>query len=177
MGGFLVRKLSSARVALIFTLASALCLALVGFSGSVLWLVGLLVLLGGSDAIADVGENVHALRVQRAYGRSINNSFHAIWSVGAVVGSSVAALSIAFNMGRTTHLILVGILASAIAFVAYRRRLPGSESVAQEVAPSDLGPEPRARVLTPKTIVILGALGLLSVAGILVEDAGSSWAP
>ena len=41
---------------------------------------------GEHDAITDVAQNSHGLRVQRLYGRSILNSFHAVWSSGAVLG-------------------------------------------------------------------------------------------
>ncbi len=49
---------------------------------SPLVLAAALFVAGASDAITDVAQNAHGLRVQRNYGRSIINSFHAVWAVG-----------------------------------------------------------------------------------------------
>ena len=43
---------------------------------------------GACDALVDVAQNTHGLRVQRVYGRSIINSLHAVWSAGAVLGGA-----------------------------------------------------------------------------------------
>ena len=46
---------------------------------------------GGCDAVTDVAQDVNALRLQRNYGRSIINSLHAVWAVGAIMGGVMGA--------------------------------------------------------------------------------------
>lgn len=94
---------------LLFTGVIAVCIIGVSFSGNFYLLVGLLFIAGGSDALVDVGLNVHALRVQKAYGRSINNSFHAIWSIGAVAGNAAGALAITLGIPRPAHLFIAAL--------------------------------------------------------------------
>lgn len=181
LAGWLIRRMSSALVSVVFSCVTAASLILVAMSGSFFLLVPLLFLAGGADALADVGQNAHGLRVQKEYGRSINNSFHAIWSIGAVSGSSLAALLITLDVPRTAHIIGVAVLAATLQFTAYRHRLPGSDTSVDEVELTDAanGATPNTaarRSVSPRTIFILAALVLLGVAGALIEDAGSSWA-
>ena len=46
---------------------------------------------GALDAVIDVAQNAHGLRVQRLYRRSILNGLHGIWSIGAVSGGLLGA--------------------------------------------------------------------------------------
>ena len=50
------------------------------------------------------------LRVQRVYGRSIVNSFHGIWSVGAVAGGLMGAATIALDVSLETALVTASVL-------------------------------------------------------------------
>ncbi|MCW1057094.1 hypothetical protein OJ928_11360, partial [Streptococcus anginosus] len=59
--------------------------------------------LGGAcDAATDVGQNAHGLRVQRHYGRSIINTVHATWSVGAMSGGLMSAAAIGIGLSVPT---------------------------------------------------------------------------
>src|SRR5699024_5571202 len=87
----LIRRVGSARVAVGGTVLTAVAGVGAGLA-PVVALFALALLVGGAmDALTDVGQNAHGLRVQRRYGRSIINSFHAVWSVGAALGGSMAA--------------------------------------------------------------------------------------
>src|SRR5699024_1798611 len=79
-----------------------------------------LLMAGACDAITDVAQNAHGLRVQREYRRSIINSFHAVWSIGAVLGGSMSALAIALDVPLTVHLGLSGLIFSVVAVIALR---------------------------------------------------------
>ncbi|MBE9939728.1 MFS transporter, partial [Cellulosimicrobium cellulans] len=87
----LVRRFGSARVAVAGTVLTAAGLLLAGLAPALPLLVVALFAAGAMDAFTDVAQNAHGLRVQRRYGRSIINGFHALWSVGAVVGGGMAA--------------------------------------------------------------------------------------
>ena len=171
----LLRRFGSARTAVLGTVLTATATVLVAFVPS-LALFGLALLVSGAlDSITDVAQNSHGLRVQRRYGRSILNSFHATWSIGAVLGGVLAAGAIALDIPRQVHLPISAALFAAVALVALRFCLPGPDS--DDAAPVDVSPGAAARAgLRPRTVLMLLALVVVAVSGIVVEDAGFSWA-
>ncbi|MBV1939457.1 MFS transporter [Streptomyces sp. BV286] len=176
--GVVIRRLGSARAAVAGTLLTGAGILVAGLADSVLLFAAALCLAGAMDAITDVGQNAHGLRVQRRYGRSIINSFHAIWSIGAVVGGSMAAAAIALGLSRGQHLTISAAVFTIAACVALRFCLPGPD-VEPEAASDPAGREERQPARETKgrrTAYVLAALVLIATAGTLVEDAGSSWA-
>lgn len=181
----LIRRFGSARVAVAGTIGTALGVLGAGASPT-LWMFVTGLLVGGAmDAITDVAQNDHGLQVQRRYGRTIINSFHAVWSLGAVLGGAMAAAAIAVDLPRQIHLGLSAVVFSLVAVVALRFCLPATESgpdAAPDTASPDathesVGPDAARRgPLTGHLVVMLGALVIIAIAGSLVEDAGMSWA-
>ncbi|MBF5083449.1 MFS transporter [Quadrisphaera sp. INWT6] len=180
----LIRRFGSARAAVTGTAVTAVGILLAGLSPSIAALVAALLLAGAADAITDVAQNAHGLRVQRRYGRSIINSFHAVWSIGAVIGGGMAAAAIALGVSRGVHLAVAGVVFAVVAVTALRFCLPGPDT-REEVLPdgsavpgdSPPGTTQLVRaVLTRRTAVVTAALVAIAIAGVLVEDAGSTWA-
>ncbi|MFC9468051.1 MFS transporter [Streptomyces coelicoflavus] len=181
--GILVRRFGSARVAVGGTLLTGAGILAAGLADSVAVFAGALFLAGAMDAFTDVAQNAHGLRVQRRYGRSIINSFHAIWSIGAVTGGSMAAAAIALGVPRGPHLLFSAVVFAVAACVALRYCLPGPETdtgAAGETGETDAGDgavsPARAPATGLRTRWVLAALVLIATAGTLVEDAGMSWA-
>ncbi|NHI11636.1 sugar phosphate permease [Streptomyces sp. KO7888] len=178
--GILVRRFGSARVAVGGTLLTGAGILAAGLADSVAVFAGALFLAGAMDAFTDVAQNAHGLRVQRRYGRSIINSFHAIWSIGAVTGGSMAAAAIALGVSRGPHLLFSAVVFAVAACVALRYCLPGTETdtgTAAETGAGDGAASPeRAPATGLRTGWVLAALVLIATAGTLVEDAGMSWA-
>ncbi|GAA1345505.1 MFS transporter [Kocuria palustris] len=154
----IMRRWGSGRTAVMGSVAIALMILLAGVSGGIGG--GLLVLLayivplmlaGMLDAITDTAQNAQALDVQRAMGRSILNSMHALWSLGSVIGGLMGTAALALQVPLALHLTISGILFSAVAVFAGTRVLtmeevarvrPIAESSAQQDASSADGPEP-----------------------------------
>ncbi|WP_314411798.1 MFS transporter [Streptomyces kroppenstedtii] len=192
--GVVIRRMGSARAAVAGTLLTGAGILVAGLADSVLLFAAALFLAGAMDAVTDVAQNAHGLRVQRRYGRSIINSFHAIWSIGAVTGGAMAAAAIALGLSRGQHLAISGVVFAVAACVALRFCLPGPETEREP----ETEPEPEIGSMTGsaaepgpgggggrqagrptagrRTAYVLGALVLIATAGTLVEDAGSSWA-
>jgi MFS family permease len=133
--GVLIRRFRSSRVAVAGTFLVSAGLLGAGLAPSGVTLAIALFLAGSFDAIVDVAQNAHGLRVQRRYGRSILNSFHAVWSIGAVLGGLMAAGAIALGLSRGVHLGISAVLFSAVSVVVYRNLLPGPETGAAPVPP------------------------------------------
>jgi MFS family permease len=198
----LIRRFRSSRVALAGTIIISCGVLLAGLAPSWALLAGSLLLVGGADAIVDVAQNSHGLRVQRLFGRSILNSFHATWSVGAVVGGLMAGGAAALFLPLGVHLTISAAVFIVTGLVAYRLSLPGAEPAegagsanvaetangaestvdAEEGAAETSKAGSAARAIAPVALpargakfLVMGALVLVAICGIVFEDAGNSW--
>ena len=167
----LIRRYRSSRVAVVGTAGIAAFVVLAGLAGGPVLLAAALFAAGACDAVTDVAQNAHGLRVQRTYGRSIINSFHAVWSAGAITGGLMGAAAIALDISRTVHLTIAALLFSAVVVVAYPYLLKGPDHDGRPTAPG--GDVSRGGVAVYAALL---ALVVIAVAGATVEDAGSSWA-
>lgn len=169
--GTIVRRLTSARTTLICTIGIAVLVFAAGLSTTPALLAALLFAGGMCDSVTDVAQNAHGLRLERGYGRSIINSLHAVWSVGAVLGAGMAAGAIALHVPLGTHLGVSAAVFIGVTVVAYPFLLRGPDHC-------DRPATARGRVVRPgwRVCGALAALVLIATAGAVVEDAGSSWA-
>ena len=67
----------------------------------------------------------HGLRVERLYGRSILNSLHGVWSIGAVVGGVMGSAAAGLDIAVDVHLTAAACLFAAVALAASRSCCPG----------------------------------------------------
>lgn len=169
--GYLIRRFRSSRVAVAGTAGIAVFVVAAGLAPSVALLAAALFVAGASDAITDVAQNAHALRVQRTYGRSIINSFHAVWAIGAVLGGSLGAAAIALHMPRALHLSITGAVFVGVVLACFPHLLPGPDHDDHPAARAPAGGGAGLR-----GYATLLALALIAIAGATIEDAGSSWA-
>ncbi|PZG13436.1 MFS transporter [Nonomuraea aridisoli] len=185
LAGWAVRRAGSARVAafgIVITTVATMAIPFVpnwSVFGAALFVVGAL------DAVVDVAQNAHGLRVQRLYRRSILNSLHGVWSVGAVLGGLMGSAAAGLRLPLAVHLGISATLFSVVALVAYRFLLPGPEDAERSAEAQDLAaaeghqaapPARRAgRSFTGPAVRMLAVLGVLAACGALAEDAGASW--
>lgn len=168
-----VRRFNSAAVAVVGTYVAALALWGAGTAGTAALFAAGLFVAGAADAITDVGQNAHGLRVERGYGRSIINSFHAIWSLGAVTGGVMASAALACDIPRTVHLGFSTLTVAALATAAWFGCLPGRDVV--DVG-EGAGAAPRRNRFTARVVGVLAALMVIGVVGAMIEDIANSWA-
>ena len=173
----LIRRLGSARVASggLTLLATAVWAA----AAAPTWaaLAGALLLAGALDAVVDVAQNAHGLRVQRVYGRSILNAFHGLWSIGAVTGGLIGSAAAGLGIPLPVHLGVVALVFGVPALFGPRFLLPGHDDAERGDDDAAPGASPAtARGSVRRTALLaMAALGVLAAAGAFVEDAGSSW--
>lgn len=166
-----IQRFRSSRVAAVGIVLLAATTLLIPAAPNWLTLAAALFAIGALDAVIDVAQNAHGLRVQRLYGRSIVNSFHGVWSIGAVLGGLMGAAAAGLRIPLTLHLGTAAVLFSLVALVAYRFLLKGPEDTerTEPATPIKLGN------VTKTAVGMLAALGVLAACGALVEDAGASW--
>jgi len=173
--GALIRRFRSSRVAVAGTILTAVGVLAAGLSPQWALLAAALFLAGAMDAITDVAQNSHGLRVQRLCGRSILNSFHAVWSIGAVLGGLMGAAAAGLGLPLGLHLGASALLFAVVGLISYRLMLRGPEPVEEAAAAS---PTARIRSVNGARVAkygVLVALVLIAASGAVVEDAGSTW--
>lgn len=187
----IIQRRGSAQVASLGLVLLAGALAAVPLSGSWVVLAALVLVVGALDAVVDVAQNAHGFRVQRAYGRSIVNAFHGLWSVGAVVGGLLGSAAAGLAVPLGVHLAASAAVCSLAALLAHRFLLVGPEDTERATSghgegggggdgrgdgggQQDPGTRRRGR-LPGSTVLVLAALGALGACGAVVEDAGSTW--
>ena len=172
----LIRRFGSARVASagLTLLAAAVWAA----ASAPNWpaLAGALLLAGALDAVVDVAQNAHGLRVQRGYGRSILNAFHGVWSIGAVTGGLLGSAAAGLGIPLPLHLGAVAVVFGIPALLGPRALLPGPDDAERDDDGAAAVPgTPAARSLRGTVFSAMAALGVLAACGAFVEDAGGSW--
>ena len=183
MGAF-----GSARVAVLAQILASTSHLLVYVAGSWLWLALSLGLATAADAITDISMNRHGMRVERRYRRSIMNSYHGWWSLGAVTGGLLGAAAAQLAAPLWAQGIAGLLIFGALAAASLRFMLPGHD--ATERTPEVAGPSAGSAAEVPGDASAHGlriagmglrALGLVSALGMVLvfagstEDAGSTW--
>ena len=187
--GQAVARWGSRRVALTGAVAMALIFSGVGFAGSWAVLVALMFATGVFDALVDVGDNAHGLRVQRIYGRSIINALHGVWCVGAVAGGIVGSLAAAAGLPLTVHLPLIAVVVVLTVLIVAPLMLPGADRSERDtpapaaddarIAAGAAATAPTTATAPvgrrPRVLGLLVGLGAIATIGAMVEDLGNSW--
>lgn len=167
LGGVLLARWSSARVAWVSTVLLCANLLLIGFAQNV-WMLGAgFALAGALDACGDVAENAQGLRVERLFGRSVLNFMHG-WSVGPVLGGIMGAAALGLQVPTGWHLTTVAVAFIALALTAARSLLGGPDERSGQVGSA----RPKLRATAIGTLI---ALGLIAASANIMEDVGATW--
>ena len=155
-----------------------------GLARSWLVLAVCLLVVGGTDSIVDVAQNAHGLRVQRRWGASIVTSFHASWSLGAVLGAAMGQTLAGAGVGVGTHMVLTAVVLLVLSTGPLLAGwfLPGHDRADREpdeIKEFDNAPQVRpatsSRRVGPVTILVLLVVGLLCAASMFPEDVAMNW--
>ncbi|WP_366525469.1 MFS transporter [Mumia sp.] len=171
-------SLLAERIAVRHSSALALRLALLIISAMVV-VVGLVESLPGmyvafavygiGVGAADAATNMQGVTVQRLYGRSIMTRFHAMWSIGAIVGALYAAGSAELGIGLMPSLVALGLVGIVVTVVVSPSLVgPGVE---QEVTHDSEGSA--ASLHVPWRPLL--ALGLVVIVFYLADTSVMSW--
>src|SRR5690242_7350092 len=114
ISGPLVDRFGAGRVAL----AMALTLALPLTAGSAVALAAGLLAFGVCTGITDIAMNARAVVVEQSAGRPIMSAFHAVFSVGTVLGSLVGAATLAAGWSMLLTAVVLGAVCGLAALVS-----------------------------------------------------------
>jgi predicted MFS family arabinose efflux permease len=124
-------------------------------------LVAGLFVFGALNGSLDVSMNAQAVAVERRWGSPIMSSFHALFSLGGLVGAALAGGALRLGATPAVHVIAASAVATAVVAAVVPRLLP--------TPPEAAGP----RFARPeRTVALLGALAFL---GLMAEGAMADW--
>ena len=173
---WLISRLTSAKVASLGMLVVALALLGAGLARSWLVLAVCLLVVGGTDSIVDVAQNAHGLRVQRRWGASIVTSFHASWSLGAVLGAAMGQAMAGAGVGLGTHMVLTaGPLLAGWYLPGHDRDDRDPDQIKEPDDAPEVRPATSPRRVRPVTALVLIVVGLLCAASMFPEDVAMNW--
>ena len=169
-----VRRLTSRVVASVMTIGIGLAVLLIGLTSTLRIYAGVsptvatilyiilassFLLNGCSDSIVDVAQNMQGFRLQRLYGRPIISAFHGMWSV---------------HISLLIHSLIASCICIALGFAVMPFTIRGADP--QDNNEDEAGDSSRVRTLSWHPVLVLTLLVILCISGMLIEDAGSSWA-
>lgn len=161
--GRLVARHGSRPVTRVAAIAFGATLALPALAPTPVILTLALVAFGAGIGALDVAMNAQAATVERRYGRPIMSGFHALFSLGGLVGAGIGGLVASRQVGPAAHLAGAALVAGLVATAATRRMLPASA----DAAPGHMPPaRPRGALL---------ALGIAAFCVLLGEGAMADW--
>ena len=126
-------------------------------------LAAALVVVGAANGVLGVAMNAQAAAVERAYGRPIMASFHALFSLGGLAGSAVGGVLAGQGVGVRAHLAGTAAALAAAAWLAARRLLPPA---------ADAAPDAPAFARPTRTLLALGVVAFCVLFG---EGAMADW--
>ncbi|WP_405775836.1 MFS transporter [Streptomyces sp. NBC_01538] len=169
LGGRLADRHGPSRLLVVPAVVLGLALALLGQCRTLPTLIGAAVVFGLAHGLLDVGCNVSAVHCEIAFHRSIMSGLHAAWSIGALCGAALAAVTT--WMSHEVLFAMVGavtVLAAVTAVPAVRATSLDHAPVRPEAVPDEAKPAQTSHA----SVWLLGAL---AAACLLAEGAAADW--
>jgi fucose permease len=163
LGGHLVARYGSRKVLIAGAIGFCLTLPLLLIAPALALLIALLTCFGACIGAMEVAANVEAFRVEERYGRPIMATFHALFSVGGLLGAAVAGLTLARGLPGVAH--MAGIALGLAALTAWG---------APRMLPADADSRAAGSAIALPTGPLLG-LGVLAFCCLVAEGAMADW--
>ena len=161
--GRLVARYGSRPVTRVAAIVFAAVFVLPPLASSPLGLFAALVALGVGHGALDVAMNAQAATVERSFGRPIMASFHALFSLGGLVGAAMGGVLASRGVGPLAHLLATSVVVAVAASWVTAALLP---------AGTDATPD-HGRAARPRGTLL--TLGVVAFCVLLGEGAMADW--
>lgn len=161
--GWFIIRFGSRRITLFSVFFYCLLVPFVPWAFNLAGLVILFFLMGISAGMLDVSMNAQAVMVEKELGKPIMTSFHALFSIGMMLGAGMGALFSKLNTQLFTHLGTITLISVAISFFMRYYLIHDKPSAKQE------GPAFRL----PNVAMI--SIGIIAFCSMLGEGAMADW--
>jgi predicted MFS family arabinose efflux permease len=171
--GRLIDRYGARRIMLPMALAQGVVLVLPALGPNLGALAAALFVFGAVHGSLDVAMNAGAVDVERAGGRRLMSSFHAVFSLGGFVGASAGGLFAHAGIAPAWTFLTCGALITVMAIWAALWALPAGHPFPAHDAPAEpeAGTEPRRRTVGAGVLF----LGVLAFCCMIGEGASADW--
>ena len=163
VAGIIISKYGSRNIALFSMLFYLISMPLLGNANSTIQLAIALFLFGFGGDLLNIAMNVQAVNVEKIQQRSIMSSFHAIFSVGFMIGAVLGGFIGSLSISVFKHLSIMGVADLIIVAIIFRFLIK-SDQQTDKAQPLFALPD-RELVL----------LGIIAFCGMLSEGAMADW--
>lgn len=163
VAGIIIDRFGSHKIALFSTFFYFVSMPLLGNSSSTFQLAIALFIFGFGGDLLNISMNVQAVNVEKIQQRSVMSSFHAVFSIGFMVGAAMGGIIAINNISVFNHLTFIGMIDLAIGVFTYRYLIKSNQ---QNDNTQPLFALPDRRLLL---------LGIIAFCGMLSEGAMADW--
>ena len=171
VGAWLLPRLGSRLLSAICLIGYAVSGPFVGLAGTPVQLFLALLFWGAFQGTLDVAMNTQGTTQERRLSRTLMSGLHGRWSLGALTGAGIGALSVWVGLSLAWQLAVLGVLVTA------------AVPLMRVLAPTDEHEEPAAaspgvqasRGWTRPTVLTVALLGAVAMASFLCEGAAADW--
>ena len=163
LAGVVIGKFGSRKITLFAMLIYLLALPLLGLAKTPISLAMALFIFGFGSDMLNISMNVQAVNVEKIQNRSIMSSFHAIFSVGFMVGAGLGGLIAKQGINTFQHLTAIGMIDAVMGISVYRFLIVQDQK-SDKASPLFALPD--------KSLMLLG---IIAFCGMLSEGAMADW--
>ena len=161
--GCLMARVGSRPITKIAALAFCLTLPLPALAPNFFMLEIVLVIFGAMNGAMSLAMNAQGLAVEKRYNRPLMSSFHAMSSIGCLVGAATAGKIVSMGVTPVAHLLGASLLLGIVVILTSRRLLP---SPIRTVSQQPVFALPQRSLVN---------LGILAFCCILAEGTIANW--
>ena len=162
--GKVIAKHGSKPVAVYGSIGAAIALLPIAFSTTTLPLAIAFFIFGIGITIQDVAMNSHAATLEHETGNKLMSGFHALFSVGALLGGISGGLFAQFEFSIRNQSILLFLVFVSVAFAVKNLWLPAERDIHES--------EYHGKTKKPAIFLFIGLLGMASAVN---EGAAGDW--
>ncbi|ATZ63144.1 hypothetical protein BSR55_07210 [Acinetobacter bereziniae] len=118
LAGILATKIGTRNTLVLGGILLSFTIPLCAFAPTYLTFVASILLLGVINSIYDVAMNSHACVIEIERKKTLMPSFHALFSIGGLIGASAVAVLLSDKLGATYCLTLAGVLVFVVTIIA-----------------------------------------------------------
>ena len=126
LAGYLATRFGSRPITTIAAVGLCVMLPILTLAPTLPLLMVMLLLFGASFGSVNVAMNTQGVAVERLYGRTIFNSFHACYSLGGLSGALIGGLAAAHGITPLPHFLGIAFLSVVLILIAARFLLPAN---------------------------------------------------
>lgn len=165
--GWLISRFGSRAILRLISVIYCLILPLLVVTSVLPFFIISLFLFGASTGAMDVAMNAHGVLVEKKLGKNIMSSFHGLFSLGGLVGASLAGIMLSVGFTPAQHVVMVSAVLLILIIIVLPKLLPKQQELLETQEPQ--GPV----FVRPKGPLL--SLGLIAFFILMVEGAMADW--